>query len=299
MNKSSSDGHGAMLTCVPPCHTSWQAWSVEANKNPDYLREVASSVAKFRDALQEFMKLHAFNESLARGVAPAVFPREGVDADKIAAAAAAVDEAAGRAAAGPELTNVKFEVQGAGVIDPIAAWHTITKPKPVLEPDDILSACNQITGRLEDLIRKAQAEAPPQIGAEAMHPLIWGAASRLWRDGHFRQAVASAETLITHVKSRARRNDVSGTALWQETFSEKLPEPGKPRLRWPGDPNNRDVKSMNDGLRQFAPGVQMTIRNNAAHETDEMPEQHALERLATLSLLARWINECELIEHHD
>jgi hypothetical protein len=273
---------------------------VEADKNPDYLRAVAISVAEFRDAFQEFMKLHVFNDWTARGVAPAVFPLEGVEADKIAAATAVVDESAGRAASAPRLTGVNLNVQGAGVIDPIAAWHTITKPKPVLEPDDIMSTCNQMTGRLEELIRRAQAEAPPQIGAEAMHPLIWGAASRLWQDGHFREAVASAaETLIMHVKSRTRRNDVPETALWQESFSDKPPEPGRPRLRWPGDPTNRDVKSMNDGLRKFAPGVQMTIRNNAVHNTHEMSEQHALERLATLSLLARWIDECELIEPHD
>lgn len=272
---------------------------MEAERNPDYLRAVARSVAEFRDAFQEFMKLHVFNESL-RGVAPAVLPLEGADANQIAAVAAAVDEASGRAAAAPGITGVVFNVQGVGVIDPIAAWHTITKPKPVLEPDDIVSACHQMAGRLEELIRKAQAEAPPQIGAEAMHPLIWGAASRLWRDRHFRQAVAAAaEMLITHVKSRTGRNDVSETALWQETFSDKPPQPAKPRLRWPGDPTHRDVKSMNDGLRQLAPGVQMTIRNNAAHDTDQMDEQHALERLATLSLLARWIDECELVEHHD
>jgi hypothetical protein len=273
---------------------------VEADKNPDYLQGVKISVAEFRGAFQEFMKLHVFNESFARGVAPAVFPLEGVDPEQIAAATAAVDEAAGRAAAAPGITGVMFNVQGAGVVDPIAAWHTVTKPKPLLEPDDIVSACNQMVGRLEELFSRAQVEAPPEIGAEAMHPLIWGAASRLWRDSHFRQAVAAAaETLILHVKSRTGRNDVSETALWQETFSDKLPEPGKPRLRWPGDAIHRDVKSMNDGLRQFGPGVQMTIRNNAAHDTGEMPEQHALERLATLSLLARWIDECELIENND
>lgn len=283
------------------CHTPYGTLgNVEAHKNPDYLRAVARSVVEFRDAFQVFMKLHVFNDSLARGTAPAVFPRDDADADEIAGASAAVDEAAGRAAAAPGLTGVKFNVQGAGVIDPIAAWHTVTKPKPVLEPDDIVSACNQMTGRLDELIRKAEAEAPPQVGAESMHPLIWGAASRLWRDGHFRQAVAAAaETLITHVKSRTQRNDVAETALWQETFSDKAPELGKPRLRWPGEPTNRDVKSMNDGLRQFAPGAQMTIRNPAAHDTGEMPEQHALERLATLSLLARWVDECELIERHD
>ena len=272
---------------------------MEAHKNPDYLRAVASSVAEFHDAFQVFMKLHAFNDSLARGVAPAVFPRDDAAVEEIAGASAAVDEAAGRAAAAPGLTGVKFIVEGAGVIDPIAAWHTVTKPKPLLEPDDIVSACNQMTGRLDELIRKTEAEAPPHVGAEAMHPLIWGAASRLWRDGHSRQAVAAAaEALITHVKGRMQRNDVPETALWQETFSDKAPEPGKPRLRWPGEPTNQDVKSMNDGLRQFAPGVQKTIRNPAAHDTGEMPEQHALERLAALSLLARWVDECDLVEHH-
>lgn len=55
---------------------------------------------------------------------------------------------------------------------------------------------------------------------------------------------------------------------------------------------------MNDGLRQLTPGVQMTIRNSATHDTGQMPEQLALERLATLSLLARWVDECDLIEAH-
>lgn len=51
---------------------------------------------------------------------------------------------------------------------------------------------------------------------------------------------------------------------------------------------------MNSGLLAFAPGVQMTIRNSAAHGLGELDEQSALERLATLSLLARWVDECDL-----
>jgi hypothetical protein len=53
---------------------------------------------------------------------------------------------------------------------------------------------------------------------------------------------------------------------------------------------------MNDGLRQLAPGVHMTIRNPATHSTDELGEQEALERLAVLSLLARWVDDCRLDE---
>lgn len=92
---------------------------------------------------------------------------------------------------------------------------------------------------------------------------------------------------MTNVKSTTGRNDIAETALWQQTFSDRSAVPGQPRLRWPGDPDNRDVKNMNEGLRQFAPGVQMTIRNPAAHSLDEFSEQEALERLAVLNLLAR------------
>jgi len=208
---------------------------VDGRQNAEYLRAVAESVVEFRDALQAFMGLHVFNDSFARGIAPAVFARDDVEAQDIDVAATAVDEAAGRAAAAPGLTGVSYNVQGAGVIDPIAAWHTITKPKPVLEPDDILSACSQMIGRLHAMTRRAEAEAPPRIGAEAMHPLIWGgAASRLWRDGHYREAVAAATgVLVAHVKSQTSRNDVPETALWQEVFSERPPAPGKPRCAGP------------------------------------------------------------------
>lgn len=271
---------------------------MEATKNPDYLRATARSVDEFREALTRFLKFHAINEDLTRGIAPAVFPLEKSRPEDIAGAAAEVDIAAGRASAAPSLTGCLINVQGVGAVDPIAAWHSITKPKPLLEPDDILSACGQMIGRLDQLIHRAEAEAPPRVGAEAFHPLIWGAAQRLWRDRHFRQAVAAAaEALVAQVKARTGRSDVADTSLWQETFSNADPGPKRPRLRWPGDPADREVRSMNDGLRQFAPGVQLTIRNSAVHTTAQMGEQEALERLATLSLLARWVDDCEIVEH--
>ena len=35
----------------------------------------------------------------------------------------------------------------------------------------------------------------------------------------------------------------------------------------------------------------MTLRNGAAHGTEQLGEQQALERLAVLTLLARWLDE--------
>jgi hypothetical protein len=193
---------------------------------------------------------------------------------------AKVSRLSGLAASAAPLTGVAIGVQGAGVVDPIASWQTITQPKPLLKASDVLGACDQILGRLEGLIAKAEAERPPDVGAEAQHPTVWGAASRLWRDGHYREAVAGAcEAVVTMVKTRTRRNDVAETALWQQTFSEQDPRPGQPRRWWPGNPADRDVSTMNSGLRSFAPGVQMTIRNSAAHGVGELGEQDALERL--------------------
>ncbi|HEX6445129.1 MAG TPA: TIGR02391 family protein [Streptosporangiales bacterium] len=124
-----------------------------------------------------------------------------------------------------------------------------------------------------------------------------GAAKALWRDGHFRNAVSSAaEALGVSVKHRVGRKDIADTSLWRETFSSDDPKSGKPRLRWPADATDLTVKSINEGLRSFAPGVQMTIRNSATHQLDDLDEQAALERLATLSLLARWLDECDLVE---
>lgn len=276
---------------------------MEARKNPEYLRSVAQAVADFRDALTAFLELHVLNGEpgrlggVARGIAPAVFVRDGTDPEELERRRTRVGRAAGLAVSATPLTDIALTVQGIGTVDPIRNWATITQPKPVLEPANILDACDHAAGRLEGLIMQAEAERPPSVGAEAMHPTVWGAAGRLWRDGHFRQAVtASAEAVVLMVKNRTRRNDIAETALWQEAFSSKDPQPGKPRLRWPGNPTDRDVTTMTDGLRQFAPGVQMTIRNSAAHGVGEFGEQNALERLSALSLLARWVDECELVE---
>jgi hypothetical protein len=267
---------------------------MDAKKNPAYLRTLAAAVEGFRDAFERFLSLHEPDFS-HRGVVPAVFPRSDVDPLEIESASRAVSRAAGLAAAAPALTHMLFAVQGTGAIDPIAAWGTVAQPKPLLEPSNILDACEQMLGRLEGFAVLADAEAPPTTGVQGMHPTVWGAARSLWLDGHFRQAVASAgERLAGSVKGVTERHDLADTTLWQQVFSDRPPEPGKPRLQWPGDPNDLTVKSMREGLRQFAPGVQMTVRNPAAHDCEELTAQEGMERLAALSLLAHWVDTCEL-----
>jgi len=53
---------------------------------------------------------------------------------------------------------------------------------------------------------------------------------------------------------------------------------------------------MNDGLRQFRPRNAHDDPQLCYPDTGQMPQQLALERLATLRLFARWVDECDLIE---
>lgn len=138
--------------------------------------------------------------------------------------------------------------------------------------------------------------AAPTMAADALHPLVWDAASKLWGDGHHGQAVQRAATFLNaHVQDLVGRHDVSDSTLMAQVFSPSPPEEGKPRLRWPGEDTNLTVKAMRAGTLQFAQGCFMAIRNPATHGTDEANRQEALEQLAVLSTLARWIDKCELV----
>ena len=94
------------------------------------------------------------------------------------------------------------------------------------------------------------------------------------------------------MKQLTGRNNASDTSLWQQAFAITDPQEGKPRLRWPGDPEDQDVKTMQAGLLSFAPGVNMVIRNPATHVAEDFTEQDGLEQLATLSVLARFVDRC-------
>src|SRR3954452_3261942 len=102
---------------------------MEARKNPEYLRSVQTAGIHFKDVLQEYLEAHVFNQFMARGIAPAILPREGATDEQIAHLATSVGRAAGRAAKAPSLTGCYYEVQGLGRVDPIAAWASMAQPK--------------------------------------------------------------------------------------------------------------------------------------------------------------------------
>lgn len=147
-------------------------------------------------------------------------------------------------------------------------------------------------------IRQNLGDDAPQISAAHLHPWVWSGARSLWQSGHFVQAVRDAATkLNAETQNKVGRRDVSETDLFKQSFSLDEAKPGKSRLRRMPPEDSDTFRSLQRGAMAFAEGVFAGIRNPLSHETDqELSDQVALEYLAALSVLARWVDE-STVEH--
>lgn len=155
----------------------------------------------------------------------------------------------------------------------------------------------------EELLRAEEiklnlGENAPEISAANLHPWIWSGARSLWQSGHHVQAVRDAMTkLNAETQNKVGRRDVSETDLFKQSFSLDDAKPGKARLRRIPPEDSDTYRSLQRGAMAFAEGVFAGIRNPLSHEADqELSEQVALEYLAALSVLARWVDE-STVEH--
>jgi hypothetical protein len=136
----------------------------------------------------------------------------------------------------------------------------------------------------------------PTLPADQLHRWVWDAARTFWESKHHRAAVDAAATAINaHTQTKIGRTDISDDDLMNQAFTEK-PKAGQAYLRLPGDDTkDKTLKSRSNALRPFAAGCFAGIRNPATHEHGpDWSPQKALESLAALSILARWIDECEV-----
>ncbi|MFI8977419.1 TIGR02391 family protein [Nocardia asteroides] len=202
--------------------------------------------------------------------------------------------AAGRAETASEVAG-PTGIYGENNMNLIARWQVVEGT--TWTTTEVLDYTDTIIGRLQGILQRAELAAPPTLGPPEFHALVWGAAQRLWHIEEYRRAVAAAADAVEiHCRHMIDRFDIEGIDVWQQAFSKNAPAVGSPRLRWPGDPKHKSVISMNEGLAEYSRAVQRTIRNQATHGQGEQDytAQEALERLAALSLLARWIDRCNL-----
>ena len=184
------------------------------------------------------------------------------------------------------------------------AWRVENQPSRSFEFARERDACQRLLSRLASHADIEQmlgdAGGGPALSADLLHHVVWGAAQTQWKTEHRHEAVlAAAKAVNSMLQQKVDRRDLSDLKLIREAFSDKPPEPSKARLRFPGIDDEQTRESLRRGAMDFGAGCFAAIRNPVGHLPNddlELSEQEALERLAALSLLARWIDEATVVE---
>jgi len=146
-------------------------------------------------------------------------------------------------------------------------------------------------------LREKLGDDTPALSAASFHPWAWEGARSMWASGHYRQAVVNALLKVqAETQNKTGRHDLSETRLFTEAFAPSAPRPGSSRLRLRGDDGSDTYKSAQRGAMNLAEGLFAGIRNVAVHTVAETKEdeQEALEQLAAVSVLARWVDVAQL-----
>lgn len=272
----------------------------------DYLKRLMAAVERFEETFGRWMETQEESDHIqTRGLYPTVWTKEGQDQTAVRTLELDVAEAAGAAARAVAVTGASMRVAGLGVVDPIENWSLMSAPRAIFTPQEVRATAARVRGRLSTMISEAEEaaeSATPGFAPSELHEVIWTAAAAHWTTHQYRVAVREAsEALTVHWKERLGRNDVTDTSFWQQTLSGGEPEPGKPKLAWPGPAEDQTAKSMRGGLaplagalNNLATGLNLTVRNVATHTRDELTEQEGMERLAAYSYFARLLDQCEV-----
>ncbi|WP_413804192.1 TIGR02391 family protein [Streptomyces sp. OE57] len=277
-----------------------------ATYSADYLKRLMAAVERFEEIFGRWMETQEESDHVqTRGLYPTVWTKDGQDQAAVRTLELDVAEAAGAAARAVAVTGASMRVAGLGVVDPIENWSLMSAPKAIFTPQEVRATAARVRGRLSTMISEAEEAAQsgtPGFAPSELHEVIWTAAAAHWTTHQYRVAVREAsEALTVHWKERLGRNDVTDTSFWQQTLSAGEPEPGKPKLAWPGPVEDQTAKSVRGGLaplagalNNLATGLNLTVRNVATHTRDELTEQEGMERLAAYSYFARLLDQCEI-----
>lgn len=176
----------------------------------------------------------------------------------------------------------------------VPAWRTEIELSPInrwtRHREAAIRAREELVRQQE--VRENLGDDAPELSAAELHTWVWSGARSLWQSGHYREAVEGAiKKLNAETQNKVGRRDVSETDLFKQAFSLDEPKPGKARLRRMTDDGSDTYRSVQRGAMTFAEGVFAGIRNPLTHEANqELSEQEALEYLAALSVLARWVD---------
>jgi hypothetical protein len=157
----------------------------------------------------------------------------------------------------------------------------------------VREAVGVLRALIEDVEEHLAEPAAPGVTTDGMHPWVAETARSLWADGYRQQAVQSAANMVDQrLRLKLGIHQGAGASLVASAFSVKGPTTDQPRLRFDhaGPVGSEAWTNAHEGAGAFGRGCMMRIRNLYTHNQGR-DEQEDLEALASLSLLARWIDE--------
>lgn len=144
------------------------------------------------------------------------------------------------------------------------------------------TAIEVLSEKLADMGETPEGQALQAYQGLDLHPEIEFAAGRLYRDGHYANAIEDAvKALNAMVRLRSGVDNLDGSKLMEQVFS-----PGKPVLKFNDlvDDSDRDEQR---GFMMMFSGAVAGLRNPRAHKLIQDDSERALEFIAFISLLAK------------
>ena len=139
--------------------------------------------------------------------------------------------------------------------------------------------------QLEDMGETTGRRALQAYQGLELHPEIALAASNLYRDEHYANAIEEAvKALNALVRLRSGVDDLDGSALMKKVFSPK-----KPVLQFNAMADESDENEQEGFMMMFC-GAVAGLRNPRAHKLIEDDPERALEFIAFVSLLAKLLD---------
>lgn len=146
-------------------------------------------------------------------------------------------------------------------------------------------AVRSLTEELADCDEGARQRPLRAYDGLDLHPEIARAASGLYRDGHYANAIENAvKALNSLVRLRSGRDDLDGTSLMETVFSPKGPIL---KFNEMSDQSDRDEQK---GFMMMFSGAVSGLRNPRAHKLIQDDPERALEFIAYISLLAKLLD---------
>jgi uncharacterized protein (TIGR02391 family) len=151
----------------------------------------------------------------------------------------------------------------------------------------ITDAIQRLQERLADGEEDASGRALRAYEGLALHSEIARAATDLYRDGHYANAVeASVKALNGLVRLRSDL-ELDGTSLMEKAFS-----PSNPVLKF-NDLSDQSDRDEQKGFMMLFSGAVSGLRNPRAHGFIHDDPERALEFIAFVSLLAKLLDEAK------